>query len=100
MSTQDVTDHHHEAFIAGVKYRPNGPAMLAKIADGSELELKPQPDNPYDPHAVMVLHEGFHLGFVPKELSKEVAALIAEKRLTRCVKRAGNRIDIHFTEAT
>lgn len=98
MSTQEAPDLHHEAYIAGVKYRPNGMAMLAKIADETELELKPQPENPYDPHAVMVLHDGFHLGFVPRELSKEVAGMIAGGRLTRCVKRRGNRIDIYFTE--
>ncbi len=91
-----MSDAKHEAFIAGVKFRPGAEGRLQSLADGALLTLDPEPDNQYDPDAVRVLHEGFHLGYVPRELSAEVATLIKHRRIGPCVKRSGNRMDIHF----
>lgn len=89
----------HEAYIAGVKFRQGGEQRLASIEDRTELTFELDPTNPHDPNAVKILHEGFHLGFVPRELSREVAEMIKDGRIGPCVKSRGTRIDIYFSES-
>ena len=41
--------------IVGAAYRPPAPAILASLPAGTVLALRPEPANPYDPNAVMVV---------------------------------------------
>ncbi len=39
-------------------------------------ELLREPDNPYDPNAIRVVIGPYYMGYIPKEVSKELAPLI------------------------
>jgi hypothetical protein len=56
-------------FIAGVKHRPAADiqrAIADGLAEGSKLNLTPEPTNQYDPNAIAVFHYGVMIGYVPK----------------------------------
>jgi len=42
-------------YIVGSHFRPPAKQLLTVIPIGSELQLVPEPENPYDPHAIKVL---------------------------------------------
>lgn len=88
----------HHSYIAGVKFRPGAADHLATLEPGAEFTLEPEPANRHDPNAVKILHDGMHLGYVPRDLSADVARLIAAGRIERVVKRRGSGIEIHFAE--
>lgn len=70
-----TADRHHTSYIAGVKFRPQAEQThLAGLEVGTAFDLKPEPTNQYDPNAVQVVHDGHHVGYVPRDLSEEVAA--------------------------
>ena len=62
----------HVAGVAGTHFREAAVAA-AELAPGDPLELRREPDNPHDPHAIAVDGGGQHLGFVPRELAEEIA---------------------------
>jgi len=39
---------------------------------GTEVLLVPEPTNPYDSAAIKVVVDGFHIGYVPKKLTRTV----------------------------
>ena len=43
--------------IVGAHFHPPAKAILQSLPGGAELILRPEPDNQYDPNAVMVLVE-------------------------------------------
>ncbi len=49
---------------------------IAGMRVGSELELRRQPDNPYDANAVAAFFGALQLGFVSKEIAKHVAPVM------------------------
>lgn len=51
--------------IAGIPYRHPD---LPKVAIGDSVEFTPEPDNKFDPDAVMVMHRKQHLGYLPRDL--------------------------------
>lgn len=51
-------------FIAGFKHW-DGPMVLSRLKVGQALELRCEPDNPHDPAAVAILHDGTKIGYVP-----------------------------------
>jgi hypothetical protein len=63
--------------VAGVAFRVDE-AQDDRFAPGSRLRLIPEPDNARDPHAIGVWdHTGaLHVGYLPRELSAEVATRI------------------------
>jgi hypothetical protein len=64
-------------FIAGVQFRPKADidrAFADGIAEGSKLQLVPEPTNKYDPHAIAVHHFGVLIGYVPKAMQPTVGA--------------------------
>lgn len=87
----------HQTYIAGVSYRPGAADRLAELDDGDVLELEREPDNPHDENAVKVMHDGFHVGYVPRDLAPEIGKLIAEGRADVAVKRKSNKIEIPYT---
>jgi hypothetical protein len=62
----------HVAGVAGAQFREAALAA-AELTPGDPLELRREPDNPHDPHAIAVDGGGQHLGFVPRELAEEIA---------------------------
>ena len=44
----------HHAPLVGAFFRPPAKALLASLPAGHPLELRPEPENPYDPNAVAV----------------------------------------------
>lgn len=47
------------------------------ISGDFEIELDPEPDNPYDPNAIKVIHDEIgHIGYVPKEMTMKVKEAI------------------------
>ena len=71
--------------IAGCQYYAEGYAALSAglVQGGDALELRPQPDNPYDKRAIEVYHSttGHKLGYVPR--SQNAAVLMHYAGLTR-----------------
>lgn len=70
-------------YVAGVQFRPAAEVreVMSYIHEGSYLDLKPEPENKYDPNAIKIVFveydtDDLHLGYVPKKFSAEVAALL------------------------
>jgi hypothetical protein len=62
------------AWVAGAVHRPSALASDA-AAPGRSLVLRPEPENPHDPHAVAVdLATGEPVGYVPREYAPAVDA--------------------------
>jgi hypothetical protein len=62
------------AWVAGAVHRPDALASDA-AAPGRPLVLRPEPENPHDPHAVAVdLETGEPVGYVPREYAPSVDA--------------------------
>lgn len=68
----------HEFFIAGVQFRPRIDIVKAmeSLKVGQQLILEPEPTNKYDPNAVKITHNAFHLGYVPAKISSSVSAAL------------------------
>jgi single-stranded-DNA-specific exonuclease len=54
--------------------------MLAGLREGAELELVRQPLNEYDPNAIAVRFGDLHVGFLRKEIAREIAPIFDEGR--------------------
>jgi hypothetical protein len=80
--------------VAGAVHRPDALAS-DPAAPGRALTLRPEPDNPHDPHAVAVLLEtGAPVGYVPREIAPTVGAgwsavVLRERRATPRDPRTG-----------
>jgi hypothetical protein len=58
-----LVDHIWTTFVAGVRHHPEG----TWLEPGVPVRLVPEPDNPYDPHAVSVwTEEGLQAGWLPR----------------------------------
>lgn len=86
--------------IAGVKYRDvAAQAACFDVAPGTELSLRLEPDNAFDPHATQVRFGDHHLGYVPAVWSALVAsALRRDASRVKCVTINGNtqRLQLHI----
>ncbi len=59
--------------VAGIEYRKEAArSVLKQLKEGDAVELSPEPENPYDCHAVKVCVKGVHVGYIPRYLSKEI----------------------------
>ncbi len=54
-----------------------------KAREMFNLVLVAEPHNPYDPYAVRIQWRGVKIGYVPRQVSEEVAKLIAQGRNLR-----------------
>ncbi len=52
--------------------------MLAGLREGAELELIRQPENEYDPNAIAVRFGNLHVGYIRKEIAREIASIFDE----------------------
>jgi hypothetical protein len=80
--------------VAGATHRPDALAS-EDAAPGRPLTLRPEPDNPHDPHAVAVLlASGEPVGYVPRDVAPLVdrtwsAVVLRERRDSPRDPRAG-----------
>lgn len=62
----------YPSFVAGLAYPDpvsgtiRADYALGLVREDDELIPRREPDNPYDPKAVLLLHQGFGLGYVPR----------------------------------
>lgn len=61
--------------VAGVTFRK---ANVKEFLDGRKRDIKfvKEPDNKYDPNAIMIMGDGLHIGYVPKTINQQVAMLM------------------------
>lgn len=56
--------------IKGLHYRSDEAKNEAmRLIAGNEVELECEPDNSFDPYAVKILSNGFHIGYISKNIS-------------------------------
>ena len=59
--------------LRGAKFRPNAAqATVLEAEVGTIVELRPEPTNAYDPHAVAIYLNSEHIGYWPREATAEV----------------------------
>lgn len=103
------SNHLCTFFIAGFQHH-EGASVISKLKAGKKLKLVAQPDNPYDPEAVAIMHKGTMLGFVPAKLNSLPSMLLAnghksvlECRILQVDKKAAPweqvRVGIYVTKA-
>ena len=51
-------------------------SILPKIPDGALLELRREPDNPFDENAIMVLWSNNRIGYISRDLAADISPLI------------------------
>lgn len=59
--------------IVGMRYR-GCETFVNNLTAGVELRLVREPGNKFDPAAVQVWAAGQHVGYIPKNLNKDLAA--------------------------
>jgi hypothetical protein len=64
-------------FLAGFQYH-DGPDLVEELEPGMELVLIHEVENPHDPRAVAFQLGGSHLGYVPRERNRTIAALLGQ----------------------
>ncbi len=62
-------------FIAGFQYH-DGPEVIDSLEPGMELVLIHEADNPHDALAVAFRFGGAHLGYIPRQRNRTIAALL------------------------
>lgn len=83
--------------IAGVKFKPGAADILAEMDTSAELELRPEPENQYDPNAVGIYFEDNQVGYVPGYLSKKIILLIKDEQIDMVLKDEGQKCSIHYS---
>ncbi len=71
-----------ESVVAGFRYY-EGEKVWSMLREGDPLELRREPDNPYDPKAVEVLWKGRKLGYVPRRDNTVIAQLMDRGNLLK-----------------
>lgn len=79
----------YPSWIAGLRYpgpdgTNRGSYCARNLDSGTKLDLLPEPNNPHDDHAVAVMHQGHHLGYIPARHAWIGEALIDEKETLNC----------------
>lgn len=67
--------HYKNFSVAGFSYY-EGVMVFNKLKIGTELELKAEPDNKYDPLAVAIYSGSHKLGYVPRSSNYSLAKLL------------------------
>ncbi|MNP51371.1 hypothetical protein D3C76_1456820 [compost metagenome] len=69
--------------VAGTRYQEG--LDLSKVLVGDLVELVPEVDNQFDPHAIAVVHESGRLGYINKVLCKELKRKITRHKVSAFV---------------
>lgn len=85
-----------ETFIAGAKFRSGAQEIIDDLAESSELEIRPEPDNQYDPNAIKILTDDVHIGYIPGHLAGKVVDLINDNSVDLVLYLGKNKIEIHY----
>ena len=65
--------------LQGARYTTGaGKDILSNLRRDDKLDLEREPSNPHDSNAIQVKRAGHHLGYVPKEIARELAPRIDE----------------------
>ena len=69
--TRHLVDFH----IAGFAYY-DGLDVVKELSLGQDVDLIHEPDNPYDPEAVVIFYKDKKLGYVPKDKNSFLSTLL------------------------
>jgi hypothetical protein len=83
--------HFIHSNIAGFTYY-DGPVAFSELKIGTQLQLVPEPENRYDPKAVMVMFGDLKLGYLPRGQNSEISKLL-EMGYTNLFETRVQRID-------
>lgn len=61
--------------MAGIQHH-DVDSVREQLRELAPLQLRPEPENEYDPNAVGVYYEGHKLGFVAKTVAARISALL------------------------
>lgn len=94
--------------IVGVHFRPaEAKAIHNDLQIGQHVDLIPEPDNNYDPNAVMVYSDNVHIGYVARVNNYEIADYLnsgGEHAVATVNRREGNKfvllIDFPWNEVS
>lgn len=94
--------------IVGVHFRPaEAKALHNALQIGENVDLVAEPNNKYDPNAVMVMSEGEHIGYVARVNNYEIADYLndgGKEAVATINRREGNKfvmlIDFPFGDET
>lgn len=84
-------------YYAGVKFRAGAADIIAEMPNGTELELRPEPDNKFDPNAIAVLYSDAQLGYVPGHLCEKILGYIDAGQINMVMHGEGNKFEIHHS---
>lgn len=80
--------------VAGFQYY-DGPDLLtdplASMQPGDALDLRAEPENPYDAYAVELYWQGRKLGYVPRSDNKHISRLLRQGARLQATIKAVNR---------
>ena len=85
-----LKEHAHEKYITfevvGGFYRSDAAKEeYDSKMPGMEVSLRREPNNPRDEHAVKVISDRLHIGYVPKEFSEQVSDIIQQKCVSAAI---------------
>lgn len=55
--------------------------QISSFAEGEPLELEHEEDNPYDKNAIKVFYSNEHIGYINRELAREIAPLVDREQI-------------------
>ena len=70
----EPSKHMSTFHIAGFQ-RYDGALVLDRLKVGTQLDVVPEPENPYDPSALALRFDGTMLGYVPRDENGMLALL-------------------------
>ncbi len=62
-------------YISGFQFH-GGAFVLDKLKPGKKLKMVGEPDNPYDPNAIVLRYKGIKLGYVPRSENSQFALML------------------------
>ena len=75
------------ANLRGSNHRPlDAQGLVLALEENAPLIIEREPENPYDVHAIKVLHptDRVHIGYVAREVAKEIAPLMDVGHAVTC----------------
>ena len=66
--------HLSTFFIAGFQHH-DGALVINQMSIGDNIELCPEPDNPYDPESIALYFNGVMVGYVPADQNSLASTL-------------------------
>jgi hypothetical protein len=76
MEDNIMNDRHFASYhIAGFTYY-DGVDVFEKLKIGTQLSLRAEPENPFDPNAVAIYYQDAKLGFVPRDENEAMSKFL------------------------